>query len=358
MKRPQLRVADDSRRAARASRGAHVGVHGSAPSQATADASHVPGHRRRPAARGRPPRRCAEAPPIRASSDTRGSPLRATASSSPRNAAGNRATRVPRTASTSSGTAISSADTGTPSSRNDRPSSSAKSGLPSVVSTIRRSTCRGSVRPRRSESMLRIAPKLSGPTVTVSAHVLEHTFEPVTLVPGASRAGMSPSGRGFARRTSPSRTARRATEVVDGDDDPPCQSRRTLQERDPDRVRLGRCPVRVVSEQRRLERPALRRRQAVQLIEVDPVEQVDQARERQLGVGAARSRSEDAQSPAHAAVDPGFPQGRLAGARAADQHQRPARRFRVEERAEAGELGLAPDDLRNVLGSAAQPPVR
>ena len=59
-----------------------------------------------------------------------------------------------------------------------------------------------------------------------------------------------------------------------------------------------------------------------------------------------------------AAVERGLPQGRLADPRPADEHERSTGRIRVEERAELGELGLAADDLRDVLVQLLRPPVR
>ena len=114
-------------------------------------------------------------------------------------------------------------------------------------------------------------------------------------------------------------------------------------------MRLGGRPVGVCSQQRRLERAALWRRQTGDVGKIDPVEQVDQAGERQLGVGAARPCREDAQPPARAAVDARLPQRRLPRPRAADEHERPARRLRAQETVELGELGLAADDLRDML---------
>ena len=149
------------------------------------------------------------------------------------------------------------------------------------------------------------------------------------------------------------RVGRRAVEplhVVDGYDDRTLagQCAQDVEQCEPDRVWLRGRAARIVAKQRRFECAALRRGQTVQPIEFDAVQQVDQAAERELGIGAARSHRQHATSPGPAVVEPGLPQGRLADPRSAHEHQRPTRRLRIEKRAELGEFGLAPDDLRNV----------
>ena len=240
-----------------------------------------------------------------------------------------------------------------PRSRNDRPSSSANNGFPE----------RRLDDPAQDLS-LQGEPEALGEHAADGAeaqrsdadrrdHILERALERRRR-PGAPgeqerRPTVEPP-RGERERVR--RRGVEPLEVVDGDDNDRvalCQSAQDVQEGDPDRMRLGGRTVGVYAQQRRLERAALWRRQSLDVSEVDAVEQVDQARERQLGVGAARPRGKDAQAPAHAAVDPRLPQGRLPSPRATDQHERPDRRIRAEESVELRELGLAADDLRDML---------
>jgi hypothetical protein len=183
---------------------------------------------------------------------------------------------------------------------------------------------------------------------------LEHPGRP--RAPGEQEDGLTgvESPRGERERVR-----RRPVEplhVVDGHDDRTLarQCAQDVEQREPDRVRL-RSAVRILAEERRFECASLRCRQTFQPIEFDAVQQIDQAAERQLGVGAARSHREDATSPRSTAVEPGLPQGRLAYPRSADEHQRSARRIRIEELPELGKLGLAPDDLRDMLVQLLDP---
>ena len=94
-------------------------------------------------------------------------------------------------------------------------------------------------------------------------------------------------------------------------------------------------------QQRRLQRGPLRARQAGH---VDPVEEVDQPRERMARLGPARPRHGDAQPERAGLVDPRLPQRRLPDPGRAREHERP--RGPVEERSEPRELGLAADEPR------------
>ena len=211
VKRPQLRVVDDLERA-------HVHLTPLARARTTprrcgssgCDArTRSPSRSRSPAATASS---SAEAPPITPSCAARRRFAQRHGQQQPRRTGRSRATRVPRTASTTSGTAISSAETGIPSSRNERPSSSAKRGLPSW-----------SRRLDAAPAAARSGP--GAPTACSESHrssaarrradarpAFERALENPEAAPGAGRAGTRPDrGRVGARRTRARRpTARRA----------------------------------------------------------------------------------------------------------------------------------------------------
>ena len=144
------------------------------------------------------------------------------------------------------------------------------------------------------------------------------------------------------------RVGRRAIEpldVVDRDEEglPGGKRAQGAEEADRDRRPLGRRPRRRRAEERDLERVQLRGREAAELVRRDPVEQVDQRRERVLGLGVGRSCREDAEPVLARCVDARLPERRLPDAGAADEHERrrcPGR----EELSNPRELGLAADE--------------
>ena len=113
-------------------------------------------------------------------------------------------------------------------------------------------------------------------------------------------------------------------DVVDRDEDglPGGERAEGTQEADRDRRALGRGACRRRPKQRDLECVQLRGREAAELGRSDPVEQVDQRRERVLGLGVRRSRREDAKTAIARSVDARLPERRLADAGAADEHER------------------------------------
>ena len=113
-------------------------------------------------------------------------------------------------------------------------------------------------------------------------------------------------------------------DVVDRDEDglPGGERAEGAQEADRDRRALGRGARRRRPKQRDLERVQLRGREATELGRCDPVEQVDQRRERVLGLGIGGSRREHAKTAIPRSVDARLPERRLADAGAADEHER------------------------------------
>ena len=207
-----------------------------------------------------------------------------------------------------------------------RPTSSANSGFPSVVSAIRRTSFRGRSRPRRSARTRR-----------EGAHAQRLDLQPRTRRPErrverrlALRACREKEAHGDAveppRRVG-ERVGGRAVEpldVVDRDEEGLSGGERAerAQEADRDRRALGRRSRRRRPKQRDLERVQLRGREAAELGRGDTVEQVDQRRERVLRLGVGGSRCEDAKTALARFVDARLPERRLADARAADEHER------------------------------------
>ena len=113
-------------------------------------------------------------------------------------------------------------------------------------------------------------------------------------------------------------------DVVDRDEDglPGGERAEGAQEADRDRRAFGRRPRRRRAKQRDLERVQLRGREPAELGRDDAVEQVDQRRERVLGLGVGGSRREDAKTALARSVDARLPERRLADSGAADEHER------------------------------------
>ena len=155
--------------------------------------------------------------------------------------------------------------------------------------------------------------------------------------PSAASSAGWPSGRAARRKRTGDaveaarrvgeRVGGRAVEpldVVDRDEDglPGGERAEGAQEADRDRRALGRRPRRRRPKQRDLERVQLRGREAAELGRCDPVEQVDQRRERVLGLGVGGSRREHAKTALARSVDARLPERRLADAGAADEQER------------------------------------
>ena len=131
-----------------------------------------------------------------------------------------------------------------------------------------------------------------------------------------------------------------------------------VQETNADRARLGRRARWCRSEQRNLEGMPLRRGKLRQLVRLDSVEEVDQAREREARLCVARTRGEHAQPCLPGGHDPGFPEGGLANAGTTDEDERVGAR-RVGKLLDGCELAFPSNDtealrvhLRHTLTSA------
>ena len=163
--------------------------------------------------------------------------------------------------------------------------------------TRRRRTWRGRLSRTARPGAARVAPKLRGPTSRRVTRSLERALERGTRRRAARRGGTRPPRRrGGAPRTRAPR--RRSVEPLDVVDATSSGSRaasdaQRVQEAERDRVCLRRRRGRLGAKQRDLERAELRRRQPAQLVRADTVQQVDQRREREPGLGAAPSRREN-----------------------------------------------------------------
>ena len=196
--------------------------------------------------------------------------------------------------------------------RQHRPTSSANSGLPSVASTIRRSSGRGRLEAEPLGQQARVAPTLSGPTSHALQAARSSACSSAVGVPGR-RASRNPTGSSCsaARRTRArpptgasshwmSSTATRIGAVRG----------QHVAQAEPDRVRLRRRALRLASQQRDLERARCGAGSAAR------------GRARRRGRSAPRTRaaprprSARADAHPHAALarggDPGLPQRRLA----------------------------------------------
>jgi hypothetical protein len=107
----------------------------------------------------------------------------------------------------------------------------------------------------------------------------------------------------------------------------------------------------VGAQQRYLQPPALRRRQATQHHRFYPVQQVSQAGERQARLRAVRPGRQHRHSTAQRRVPPRLPQRRLTHPGTALEHQGRAVGRTGDELSQDFELRLTPDDPRNAFPS-------
>ena len=249
-------------------------------------------------------------------------------------------TRVPRRSSTVSGTGMSSPMAGDPCAARVRPSSRAKSGFPRVVSNSRRRTWRGRLSPRRSASIRRVAPRLSGPTSSRSSCRRASACSNAEGLPGRS-ASRNPTG------SSSSRRAANVSASADGGSSHWTSSTatssgpRAASARSAFRKPSAIAPVsggdvgRLGAQERNLQRTQLRRRQRSQLLRAHTVEQIDQRREREPRLRPARPGRKDTQSLRPRGSHPRVPQRRLPDPRPAAQAREP-REHRRRRRTPAG----------------------
>ena len=117
-------------------------------------------------------------------------------------------------------------------------------------------------------------------------------------------------------------------------------------ERQRDLVRVGRRPVGLGPQERHLERPALGLGQRGELRRGDAVEQVDERREGELGVGARGPGLQHPVAVRPGQGEPGLPERGLADARRPGQDEDGARGrpLSFDERAQRSELGLTAHD--------------
>ena len=178
-----------------------------------------------------------------------------------------------------------------------RATSKAKNGLPSVASAIRRASSAGV--PCNSS---RIALGLNGPTGSRSKDRRSSARSTADVGPGGGRRGTRPRRRRAAAprrpaprpRPSPATGCRRSRP-------PPARARPRVAQPEADRVRLRRLVGRRAAQQRHLQRDPLRRGQRAQL---EGRAQVDQRREGELGLGAARRATSTRRPAARAAAIP------------------------------------------------------
>ena len=202
--------------------------------------------------------------------------------------------------STASGSGISSPISGRPRSTSARPTSSANSGLPCVVSATRRISGRGSAQP---EPLRQQPPR----GVEIERTDLEALAPDACSSGGrrpgrrASRNATGSSPAAARRRPAPRRRRVEPLQVVDRHQQPARGSARSSLST-PSAIACGarRRVVRLGAQQRHLERGPLRPRQAG---EVDAVEEVDQRRER-VARPRPRPRHDDLRPRSRAASIP------------------------------------------------------
>ena len=246
------------------------------------------------------------------------------------------------------GTGMPSPIGGGPRAASVRPTSSAKSGLPSVASKRRRRTCRGRLRERRSERIRRAVASVTGPTATrVSVR--------------ASSARSSAQGAGTAREQEPDRLvgqppggeaerfarfAVQPLDVVDRDHERLArrQPPQGVEQAQADRMRLRRRSRRVGRGRARRPARAPAAAGARRAPRADSVEHVDQRRERELRLGAARPCREHAAAALPGKLGGSLPERRLAESGAALEHERLAAAGDAPELAQQRKLGLTAGD--------------
>ena len=239
------------------------------------------------------------------------------------------------------GTGISSPVAAAPRSASVRPSSSANSGLPSVASKIRRSSGRREVRPSRSDSRRRVAPRLSGPRSSRSG-------------PGSSACSRTDGVSGAlgeqegdrrvleAARGEGERLGRRRIEpldVVDREERAAreaASARSAFRQAERDRVRLGRRPVGSARSSATSSARSCGAGSAGERRAVDVVEEVGERRAKESCASASLGRAVSTRRPrSRASAIAGLPQRRLADPRPAGEHERAevgAAQERVEQR--------------------------
>ena len=183
------------------------------------------------------------------------------------------------------------------------PTSSANSGLPSVESTMRRSSGRGRLSPSRSSRSWRVAPRLSGPTSRrSSSRRSKRPLERRRTRPGRLASRKRTGSSSSRRAANVSTSARRRVEplhVVDRDQQRLPRGQRA-QQRSGSRARSHAAPAadrRLGAQQRDLERADAAAPAARRALGLDLVEQVDERREREPRLGAARPRREHREAP-------------------------------------------------------------
>ena len=157
--------------------------------------------------------------------------------------------------------------------------------------------------------------------------------------------------------------------VVDGDDHRSLLGEGAHDTREPrrDGDRFGRRALGLRAQDRHVERPSLRRRNAVEGRRVDLVEQIGERDERELQLRLARACDEHVLSARARRGEPGLPHRRLADTGLPDERERTRRPSTREEALDARELDLPPDHERRnrsplhhseSLSSAGTPPTR
>jgi hypothetical protein len=162
---------------------------------------------------------------------------------------------------------------------------------------------------------------------------------------GQQELELLPTGPAIREREHFGRGGIKPLQVIHGDQQrlAGCQRAQHAQEPRGDREAL-RCRVhRLGPQQRRLQCPPLRNRQAADGPDVDPLEQVEKPGERKLRLSPARPRRQHANTPVTGQPQAPFPQRRLADARPARQQQGEPGSVPVKELLQHRQLGLPAD---------------
>ena len=138
-------------------------------------------------------------------------------------------------------------------------------------------------------------------------------------------------------------------QVVERDDHRAALGKRPqdVEQREPDRVRVGRLLSRLGEQERHLERAPPQRRQRGRHLVEDRGEQIGEPGEGERGFGLDAAVKEDAREALRCLLDAGLPEDRLADPRLAGEDKRVgAVADSIQERLDRAELLLPPDDLR------------
>ena len=208
------------------------------------------------------------------------------------------------------------------------------------------------VSPSRRDRRRRIAPRLSGADLEPLEAACSSTCSSADALPrlrARRNATALPSRRRAAKASASAEggSSHWTSSIATSSGSRAARIRSAL--RKPTPVACGAVePSGLFAQQRNLERVPLRRRQTAQRSDVDAVEQVDQAGEREPRLGAATARDEHAHRARLRGLDAGLPESRLADAGPPVSRRAWSGRRGFQDWLIAAEFRLAPDDRGTV----------